>query len=165
MTMNFRLAVRGLIIDGDGCFLMVRLVFPDGAFWVLPGGGIDSDEDVLDALRRELREETGLENPVIGPLVWSRLHEFDLVDTDGVQWQGQRESVFLIHGQRFTVNPFLTNQQLRAENLLEHRWWSVDEIASYSGDDKFAPRDLHSLIQTILKNGPPDVPFEIHQVN
>ncbi|MFM7124827.1 MAG: NUDIX domain-containing protein [Actinomycetes bacterium] len=165
MTVNFRLAVRGLIIDDAGYVLLVRLVFPEGAFWVLPGGGIDTDEDVKDALRRELREETGLAEPIIGPHVWNRLHEFNLVDTDGVQWHGQRESVFLIHSQRFTVNPLLTDQQLRAENLHEHRWWSIDEIASYTGSDKFAPRDIHSLVWEILENGPPDIPFEIHQVN
>jgi 8-oxo-dGTP pyrophosphatase MutT (NUDIX family) len=165
MTVNFRLAVRGLIIDDAGYVLLVRLVFPEGAFWVLPGGGIDTDEDIKDALRRELREETGLAEPIIGAHVWNRLHEFNLVDTDGVQWQGQRESVFLIHTQRFAVNPSLTDQQLRTENLYEHRWWSVDEIASYTGSDKFAPRDIHSLVQEIVEHGPPDTPFEIHQVN
>ena len=66
MSRRIRTAVRGLVIDDDDHVLMVRLVFPHGAYWVLPGGGIDEGEDVLDALRRELREETGLADPVIG---------------------------------------------------------------------------------------------------
>lgn len=165
MTPRFRPAVRGLVIDDDDHVLMVRLVFPQGAFWVLPGGGINEGEDVLDALRRELREETGLADPVIGAHVWNRLHEFRLVDTDGTEWHGQRESVHLVRTGRFDINPSMSTEQLRAENLHEHRWWSVDEISAYDGADVFAPRDIHVHIRAVLRDGPPDVPFEIHQVN
>ena len=165
MSRRFRPAVRGLVIDEDDHVLMVRLVFPHGAYWVLPGGGIEENEDVLDALRRELREETGLVDPVIGAPVWNRLHEFRLVDSAGTEWHGQRESVFLVRVGRFGVRPSMTVEQLRAENLHEHRWWSVDEIAAYDGEDLFAPRDIHVHIGAVLQHGPPPVPFEIHQVN
>ena len=165
MTKRFRPAVRGLVIDEDDHVLMVRLVFPEGAFWVLPGGGIDEGEDVLDALRRELREETGLTEPVIGGHVWNRLHEFRLVDTAGVEWHGQRESVFLVRTERFDITPSMSTEELHAENLHEHRWWSLDEIHCYSGDDVFAPRDIHVHVRAVVENGVPAVPFEIHQVN
>lgn len=165
MTPRFRPAVRGLVVDAHGYALMVRLVFPEGAYWVLPGGGIDEGEDVLDALRRELREETGLADPVIGAHVWNRLHEFRLVDGDGTVWHGQRESVFLVRTERFDINPSMSPEQLRAENLHEHRWWSVDEMAAYDGTDLFAPRDIHLHVRSVLEDGPPAVPFEIHQVN
>ena len=165
MTKRFRPAVRGLVIDENDHVLMVRLVFPEGAFWVLPGGGIDEGEDVLDALRRELREETGLTEPVIGGHVWNRLHEFRLVDTAGAEWHGQRESVFLVRTERFDIEPSMSTEELRAENLHEHRWWSLDEIHGYSGDDVFAPRDIHVRVRAVLENGVPAVPFEIQQVN
>jgi 8-oxo-dGTP pyrophosphatase MutT (NUDIX family) len=55
---GLRAAVRALVLDENDHVLMVRLVFGHGAYWVLPGGGIDEGEDVLSALRRELREET-----------------------------------------------------------------------------------------------------------
>jgi ADP-ribose pyrophosphatase YjhB (NUDIX family) len=162
---RLRSAVRALVMDADDHILMVRLVYPHGAFWVLPGGGIDDGESVTDALRRELREETGLVDPVIDGHVWNRLHEFRLVDTAGVEWHGQRESVFLVRTERFVINPSMSAEELRAENLHEHRWWSVDEIAAYAGNDVFAPRDIHVHVRAVLENGVPAVPFEIHQVN
>ncbi|MGA1362241.1 MAG: NUDIX domain-containing protein [Ilumatobacteraceae bacterium] len=165
MSRLIRTAVRGLVIDHDDRVLMVRLVFPHGAYWVLPGGGIDEGEDMLDALRRELHEETGLVDPEIGPHVWNRLHEFRMVDAGGREWHGQRESVFLVRTGRFDPAPAFSDAELRAENLHGHRWWSVDEIEGHTGPDVFAPRDIAVHVRSVLRHGPPAVPFEIHQVN
>lgn len=160
---RLRPAVRGLVIDESSRILLVRLVYPPRAWWVLPGGGIDAGENTIDALRRELREEVGLDPAVIGALVWRRAHEFDLVDTSGVSWAGQEESVFLVPTTSFDPVPAMSDEELRAEHLHEHRWWTLEEIDSYRGPDFFAPRDLAVHVRTVIEQGPPDEPFMIRQ--
>lgn len=158
---NFRPAVRGLVLDNNDCVLLVKLVFPQGSWWVLPGGGIDDGEEHLDALHRELREETGLDAPTIGACVWHRVHQFNMVDTTGVQWDGQSESVYLVRTERFTPTPALSSQELENENLFEHKWWTLSELLAYDGPDNLSPPDLASYIHVIVRDGVPSVPFDI----
>ena len=160
-ALRLRPAVRGLVMDPDNHVLMVRLVFEHGAFWVLPGGGIDDGEDHIDALHRELLEETGLVGATIGAPVWNRTHHFQLIDINGTEWRGQTETVYLVQTERFEPNPSFTEEELRAENLHEHRWWSISDMLAYDGDDKFTPRDIASFLHVIVNDGVPTVPFEI----
>src|SRR5437588_1161753 len=54
---RFRVAVSALIFD-DGRILLAHR--RDINWWNLPGGGMEVGETVDEALRREVREETGL---------------------------------------------------------------------------------------------------------
>lgn len=56
------------IIEHEGKFLNVRLN-KSNHFWCTVGGGLDEGESVIDGLRREVIEETGVE-PVIGDLLY-----------------------------------------------------------------------------------------------
>ena len=66
------LGVGGAVVDkrdGEPCVCLIRRGSPPRrGSWSLPGGKVESGEKLVDALRRELREETGLEVDV-GPLV------------------------------------------------------------------------------------------------
>jgi ADP-ribose pyrophosphatase YjhB (NUDIX family) len=50
--------------------LLCRHEKPGKEYWLLPGGGVDAGESLVQALRRELREELGIEDqmPFEGPV-------------------------------------------------------------------------------------------------
>jgi 8-oxo-dGTP diphosphatase len=49
--------------------LLCRHEKPGKEYWLLPGGGVDSGESLVDALRRELAEEVGIRGvPFGGPI-------------------------------------------------------------------------------------------------
>jgi 8-oxo-dGTP pyrophosphatase MutT (NUDIX family) len=78
MDHKFIIRCRGIILH-EGKLLVVRHA-PDGAFWALPGGHLESGEGIQDCLRRELVEELGVP-PVIGALLYVNT----FVNADGVQ--------------------------------------------------------------------------------
>ena len=51
------MGVRAIILDGDSV-LLIRHSYVPG--WHLPGGGVDKGETLLEAMKREVREEVGL---------------------------------------------------------------------------------------------------------
>jgi 8-oxo-dGTP diphosphatase len=54
-------AVGGVITSGDKILLVKRAYPPKAGLWSLPAGFMEFGERQLDALAREVREETGIE--------------------------------------------------------------------------------------------------------
>ena len=155
--LRIRPATRALVLSRRASVLLVRFEFPAGTRWALPGGGIEPGETPLVALRRELREEIGLVDPMIGPHLWTREHHVRFIDGN---WDGQRDQIHLVEvDEEFEPQPELGWDRLRAEYLHEIRWWTCDELAG--SDVRFAPLDLARLVADLVESGPPSAPIDV----
>jgi 8-oxo-dGTP diphosphatase len=67
--MEPRIRVSALL-RWKGRILLCRHEKPGKEYWLLPGGGVNSGESLVDALQRELAEEIGIDEelPVEGPV-------------------------------------------------------------------------------------------------
>ena len=82
-SVGVRPSVRGIIVRG-GKIAMVRSKKYD--YYKFPGGGIEDGEDFVDALIREVREESGL------CVVRSSIREYGLVSRKS---RGKVEDIFV----------------------------------------------------------------------
>jgi 8-oxo-dGTP diphosphatase len=69
MTAEPRIRVSAVLRWRDR-ILLCRHEKGDREYWLLPGGGVNSGESLVQALRRELNEEVGIDDqmPVEGPV-------------------------------------------------------------------------------------------------
>jgi 8-oxo-dGTP pyrophosphatase MutT (NUDIX family) len=154
---RIREAARAILLTPDEHILLVRFEFPAGTRWALPGGGIDPGESVEDTLRRELREEVGLDGATIGPHVWTRLHIIAFLSG---KYDGQHEQIHLVPVPNvFEPMPAFTWEQLNTEYVHELRWWTIDEISR--SDLHFVPGRLGPLLRSLVDDGPPNAPLDV----
>lgn len=151
MTLH-RQAVRALLLTPNDEVLLIRIRRPDGGqgFWIAPGGGLEPGEAPDDGLRRELREELGLAELAIGPLVWRRRHTFT--------WNGrrisQKEDYRIVHVDRF--EPIMTDE-VEAASMDGFRWWPIADLDK--AVEPLTPRSLAAILRRYLAEGAPQAPL------
>jgi TDG/mug DNA glycosylase family protein len=149
-----RRAVRALVVDRSRRVLLFRFEQPRGAeaWWATPGGGVEPGESETATLRRELREEAGLELDDVGPVVWRREHVFP--------WERrllhQSERFHLVRVDRHEVRPRV---DLAREGIRGHRWWTLAELAATR--ERLAPAALAHGLARLLAAGPPAEPLDV----
>ncbi len=128
---HWRIIVVGVVQDRQGRYLICRKSDAQGVFpgqWGLPGGGIEPGERMEAALRRELREETGLR---VGQ-VQARFFkdgQYPKLFPDGSR--AQVYMIFLI----FTCLALETEVKLNAE-FAGHAWVEAERLADYDLDEE-----------------------------
>ena len=127
-----RQGVRGVVVAPDGRILLLRYENPYESWWIPPGGGVDPGESDEDTLRRELREEVGLEELDVGPLLFET-ERYVRIDED---FGGQRNRYYLVRVPSFEVTNLGEGE--------EARWFTLDELRELADP----PRDLEELLSS-----------------
>jgi 8-oxo-dGTP diphosphatase len=121
----FGLAVKAIILDAQNRCLLVRRSALNKRFagkWEWPGGKVDKGEHFADALRREVREETGLE---------VELEAF----AGAIQFSMPATQVVLI----FMEAPMRGGDVRLSEEHDEFAWVALGEVGGWDVPDNFLP--------------------------
>lgn len=125
---RFAVTAGAVITDERGRVLLLKHRFRPGTGWGMPGGFMETGEQPEEALRRELREEVGLE-----------VEKVKLLATRAFQKPRQVELVF-------TARAIGDPEQLNYE-IQKAAWFLPDELP------KELPGDQAQLIKRALNDG------------
>ncbi|PKH40986.1 8-oxo-dGTP pyrophosphatase MutT, NUDIX family [Nocardioides alpinus] len=162
---RIRHSVRAIILAEDHEVLLCRFSLPHPAVpadstvvWAAPGGGVEPGEMLLQALRRELHEETGLVVDADPPHVW---HQEVVSPGLAEGYDGIVNDYFLVHTARFDPRGALSDDDLAAELISGWRWWRLADIAAHDGPDLFSPRDLAGPLAALIAGDVPCTPVAL----
>ena len=130
---RFTVTAGAVITDDKGRVLLLNHVFRIGSGWGIPGGFIEKGEQPEAALRRELREEIGLE-----------LERVELAFVRTLKKPSQVEIIFRCRASGSTGS--------RSIEIKSAQWFTLDHLPPG------LPPDQRKLIGRALNNGakPPD---------
>ena len=117
--------------------------------WQMPQGGVDKNEDYLDAMKRELYEETSIKN-IEGIKEFDEWLEYELPENLlGIIWKGkfrgQKQKWFIT---RFIGDNSEINVNTNQPEFIEWKWIEMSQLPNVIVDFK---RNIYKKILLELK--------------
>lgn len=143
-----RQAARVLCFNSEQELLLIRAIDPADsakpAWWELPGGGIERDEDPKEAVRRELAEEAGIIDAVVEECVWTQHAKFTFAG-----WNfDQHERIYTAHSSG-EVGARTALEAFEAMAFTGIRWWNTDELMA--SNEPTVPPLLRNFLPELLE--------------
>lgn len=133
-------AARAVIRDGEGRVLLVRR--SDNGQWVMPAGSMELGESVMDCLRREVKEETGLD--VLAASVIAIYSEPRFAFTNAYGGEHQMFAVV------FLVEHWTGALSTQTDETTDARFFALDDLPELPEVYQETLRDLESYSGSVI---------------
>jgi len=154
-----RLTARVLLLDPEGRILLMKGRLPsnpDGpGAWFTVGGGYEPGETLAQAALREIREETGIVEALLGPVIGVR---------EGVMRLAHGEAVLMkesyLVARCAACEPVRDGWDAVERDLIDDmRWWTHAELAATK--EWVFPAGLPDLLADVLAGWTPESPLAL----
>ena len=146
-ALPLRQAGRVIVLDPLDRVLLFRYDDgpPNGRHWSTPGGGLNEGESFAAGALRELTEETGWTDVVLG----DEVHAHEITMRYGPRIIRQQERFFLARVSTPGRGVVDVGGMHACDGIAAWRWWSLPDIEAST--EAIWPQALASLILTVIK--------------
>ena len=144
-----RIGVGAIVLNNENKILVGKRADNPIDKWQMPQGGVDKGENFISAMRRELKEETSIQNIKILKQI-DQWFEYELPkNLLGIIWKGkfrgQKQKWFVV---RFVGNESEINLKTKHPEFIEWKWIKVDDLTKVIVDFK---KDVYKKLAVELK--------------
>ena len=144
-----RIGVGAIVLNSENKIFVGKRADNPIDKWQMPQGGVDKGENFISAMKRELKEETSIQNIKILKQI-DQWFEYELPkNLLGIIWKGkfrgQKQKWFVV---RFIGNESEINLKTKHPEFIEWKWIKLDDLTKVIVDFK---KDVYKKLVVELK--------------
>ena len=144
-----RIGVGAIVLNSENKIFVGKRADNPIDKWQMPQGGVDKGENFISAMKRELKEETSIQNIEILKQI-DQWFEYELPkNLLGIIWKGkfrgQKQKWFIV---RFIGNESEINLKTKHPEFIEWKWIEADDLTKVIVDFK---KDVYKKLAVELK--------------